>query len=74
MTINQMVFDFISKQCKGGLHQNCYGKWKGLGFEVICGCRCGHNRLGQTLASVEGPAANAKGNESFQEETQNDCK
>ena len=51
-----MVFDFISKQCKGELHQNCYGRWQGLGFEVICGCRCGHNRLGQTLASVEGPA------------------
>jgi hypothetical protein len=69
------VFDFISKQCKGSLHQNCCGKWKGLGFEVICGCRCGHNKLGQTLASVEGPLANAEGNESsFQEETQNDYK
>jgi hypothetical protein len=75
LTINPLVFDFISKQCKGRLHQNCYGKWKGLGFEVICGCGCGHNRLGQTLASVEGPRANAKEDESsFQEGTQNGYK
>ena len=67
------IVDFVSWHCKNNTHQNCYGKWKGLGFEVICGCRCGHNRLDQTLASVEGPAANAKGNKSsFQEGTQND--
>ena len=54
-----MVIDFISKQCKGGLHQNCYGQWEGLGFEVICGCECGHDKLGQALVEVEGPLANA---------------
>jgi hypothetical protein len=32
------------------------------------------DRVKVVLAEVEGPAANAEGNESFQEETQNDCK
>ena len=60
MTINPTVIDFISKQCKCGLHRNCYGKWVGLGFEVICGCKkCGHNKIGEALVEVEGPLANA---------------
>lgn len=59
MTINPKILDFISKQCKCGLHQNCYGKWEGLGFEVVCDCNCGHNKSDQALVEVEGPLANA---------------
>jgi hypothetical protein len=36
------VIEFVSRQCKTGQHQNCYGKWQGLGFEINCDCTCGH--------------------------------
>jgi hypothetical protein len=38
------VIEFISRQCKTGQHQYCYGKWKGLGFEINCDCACGHGK------------------------------
>jgi hypothetical protein len=34
--------DFISRDCRNGSHQYCYGKWEGMGFEIICICNCGH--------------------------------
>jgi len=59
LTINPTKIDFKSKQCKAGLHENCHGRWDGLGLEVICSCECGHNKLGQALVQVEGHATNA---------------
>jgi hypothetical protein len=48
MVTNTLVADFVSRDCKSNLHQNCHGKWKGLGFEVICKCQC-HNKKEMTL-------------------------
>jgi hypothetical protein len=59
LIINPIVIDFISKQCKRGLHENCHAKWQGLGLEVICCCECRHNKLGQALVAVEDHATNA---------------
>ena len=71
MTTTITVTDFVSKECHNDKHQNCYGVWVGLGLEVICCCRCGHNKKDQALESVEGPVANAMVS-SFQENAQND--
>jgi hypothetical protein len=38
------VIEFVSRQCKTGQHQYCYGKWQGLGFEINCDCTCGHGK------------------------------
>jgi hypothetical protein len=58
MTISTII-DFLSRDCKSQIHESCDGKWKGLGFEIICSCKCGHGKNGQALDLVEGPAANA---------------
>jgi hypothetical protein len=56
-------------------HRQCTGRYIDFSFKytVICHCEC-HSKKQKALDSVEGPVANAEGNESFQEETQNDCK
>ena len=62
MTIDpqvQTISDFISRDCKSELHESCYGKWEGLGFEIICRCKCGHGKNGQALDLVGGLGANA---------------
>ena len=56
--ITNAVIDFVSRECKIGSHENCYGTWEGLGFEIICNCKCGHKKNRLTLGSVEGPIAN----------------
>jgi hypothetical protein len=38
------LIEFLSRQCKTGEHQNCCGKWQGLGFEINCDCTCGHSK------------------------------
>jgi hypothetical protein len=53
------VIDFVSRECKHGIHQRCCGKWEGLGFEIICSCKCGHKKTALALTEVEGPLANA---------------
>jgi hypothetical protein len=58
MTISTII-DFLSRDCKSQLHESCHGKWEGIGFEIICSCKCGHGKNGQALDLVEGPAANA---------------
>jgi hypothetical protein len=64
--ISTIIDSFISRECRHGLHQNCYGEWSGLGFKIVCCCECGHfNKNDLASESVEGPLANAKGNESF---------
>ena len=52
------IIDFISKQCKDNLHGECSGRWKGLGFEIICACKCNHNKNDQALEQVEEPFSN----------------
>ena len=55
----QTVSDFLSRDCKSQLHESCHGKWEGLGFEIICSCKCGHGKNGQALDLVGGLGANA---------------
>jgi hypothetical protein len=55
------VIEFLSRQCKTGQHQNCCGKWQGLGFEISCDCMCGHKKNLLALDRVWGPSANATG-------------
>jgi hypothetical protein len=66
------IIDFTSKQCKDNLHGQCGGRWKGLGFEIICGCKCNHNKNNQALDRVEGPRANAQTERIIPGATQND--
>ncbi|MGH9981220.1 MAG: hypothetical protein ACRD6U_06680 [Nitrososphaeraceae archaeon] len=40
----QKFLEFNSKYCKNGIHPQCYGKWTGLGYEVICNCIC-HKKM-----------------------------
>ncbi len=58
MISNTIVADFVSRDCKSNLHQNCHGKWKGLGFEVICRCLCSHDKKEMALGLVGEPVAN----------------
>jgi len=51
--------DFLSRECRNNFHNSCHGKWEGLGFEIICSCKCGHGKNGQALELVEEPVANA---------------
>lgn len=54
----QTVSDFINKECKKDLHQNCQGKWIGFGFIVVCECKC-HKKNGIALDGVGGtPTSN----------------
>lgn len=52
------VIDFISKQCRNDLHYECNGRWKGLGYEIICCCTCNHYKNRQALEQVEEPFSN----------------
>jgi hypothetical protein len=40
--LTKMFLEFISRECKGGLHEECHFRWEGLGFEIICACSCSH--------------------------------
>ena len=44
---------------RGVVHENSHGKWTGLGFEIVCSCKCDHKKTALALTEVEGPAANA---------------
>jgi hypothetical protein len=37
-----IITDFTSRECKNKAHEECYGTWLGLGFEIICSCPCDH--------------------------------
>lgn len=56
MTSNAL--EFVSRNCKQGLHPECQGIWTGLGFITSCNCVC-HKNKDKALAGVEGPEANA---------------
>jgi hypothetical protein len=53
------LVNFISRYCKQGEHQNCDGWWQGFGFEIVCDCKCAHNKKRWTLAEVWAPKTNA---------------
>jgi hypothetical protein len=55
----QTISDFLSRECKSQLHESCHGKWEGLGFQIICSCKCGHGKNGQALEWIEAPGSNA---------------
>jgi hypothetical protein len=38
--VDREVFEFVSKECKHKIHEECYETWSGLGFKVICSCIC----------------------------------
>jgi hypothetical protein len=40
------LIDILSKYCRDKNHSACHGKWRGLGFEVVCRCQCGHKGKG----------------------------
>jgi hypothetical protein len=40
--LTKMILEFISRECKSGLHEECRVRWEGLGFEIICACSCSH--------------------------------
>ena len=52
--------DFVSRDCKNGIHQDCYGKWMGIGFEIICVCSCGHKIKGEASTYGGLPISDAK--------------
>jgi len=56
--VSTIVIDsFLSRECKSSLHQDCHGKWYGLGFEVSCSCNCHLNK--KALEVAPNPATNA---------------
>jgi hypothetical protein len=38
------VLQFTSKDCKNEIHSKCHSGWTGLGFDIICGCKC-HTKI-----------------------------
>jgi hypothetical protein len=49
-SVDRTPFDTVSSLAQfmftiyAGLHQNCYGRWEGLGFEIYCHCNCTHKK------------------------------
>jgi hypothetical protein len=39
MTISINI-DFLGRECKTNNHNDCVGRWLGLGFEISCYCNC----------------------------------
>jgi hypothetical protein len=39
-------------------HTNCHGQWSGLGFRVLCYCKC-HNLKNEALKETEGARTGA---------------
>lgn len=40
------ITDFISRECKEGIHLCCHGSWEGLQIHVNCSCSC-HSRTSE---------------------------
>jgi hypothetical protein len=67
------AIDFLSKQCKNNEHIACCGLWEGLGFKVLCDCKCHKKKeQQQALAEVVGPETNAVENKPSLEVKQDD--
>ena len=60
--MSNTIMDFISRECKSGFHQNCHGRWEGLGFEIVCICKCLHDKKERMLERVDQPLSNTKRN------------
>jgi len=57
--IPTVIDGFISRECRAGLHQNCNGKWEGLGIQVTCICNCNHdNKKKEALGVASVPSTN----------------
>ena len=51
---NQDVLEFSSKPCKIDYHNQCSGKWMGLGFTITCTCNC-HKEIYKKNIVLDGP-------------------
>jgi hypothetical protein len=72
LTYDTTAIDFLSKQCKNNEHIACCGLWEGLGFKVLCDCKCHRKKEQQALAEVGAPVSNATTVSLTQEATQDD--
>jgi hypothetical protein len=71
--MTKAIIDFISRDCRNTIHQNCCGIWRGLGFEILCYCKCHKKKeQQQALAEVVGPETNAIENKPSLEVKQDD--
>ena len=52
--ITNDVLEFSSKHCKINYHNQCSGKWIGLGFTIICTCNC-HKEINEKNIVLDGP-------------------
>jgi hypothetical protein len=52
------ILEFVSRECKTDEHTKCDGRWSGLGFEIVCTCKCGHLKEGPTLERLGGLHSN----------------
>jgi hypothetical protein len=34
--LTKMILEFISRECRRDLHEECHFRWEGFGFEIIC--------------------------------------
>jgi hypothetical protein len=57
MTISTII-DFLSRDCKSHQHESCHSKWEGLGFEIICSCKCHVSKKIVVLDEAPQSAAN----------------
>jgi hypothetical protein len=55
-----VILEFISRECKSGLHTHCSSHWEGLGYEIVCICNCDHKmKKGEASIKVSRPIYNA---------------
>ena len=57
MNSTTSTLEFVSRECKNKNHNQCRGMWYGLGFEVICSCKCSHLEK-KVLEEVGQPESN----------------
>jgi hypothetical protein len=38
--IDNTVLRITSRDCKNEIHSKCQSGWTGLGFDVVCECKC----------------------------------
>lgn len=57
MNLTTGTLEFVSRECKNKNHNRCRGMWYGLGFEVICSCKCSHFEK-KVLEEVGQPESN----------------
>ena len=50
--ITNDVLEFRSKHCKINYHNQCSGKWIGLGFTITCTCNC-HKEINEKNIHID---------------------